>query len=152
MNLQPIVGDVLLNSFFTNRSARLDFPTPELPRRTIFTLRVCTGLFSVSLWSWALPGTLGSFSPIKSTLYSKRVGKRRWTQVDPVSLFLWRSSSCGSCLSSLLQESLDVLSLPHFPENKSKTKSSPNLLDADYVTSLPGIKPQLSHKKKPRSQ
>lgn len=84
MNLQPTVGDVLLNSFLPNRSARLDFPTPELPRRTILTLTVRTGLLKVSLWSWAPPGTLGSFSPIKGSLSSKRVREYRWTGPDPV--------------------------------------------------------------------
>lgn len=71
-NLQPTVGDVLLNSFLPNRSARLDFPTPELPSSTILTLRVCTGLLKVSMWSWALSCARWSVSSIKGSCKSKK--------------------------------------------------------------------------------
>lgn len=65
MNLQPTVGTVLLNSLLTNRSARLDFPTPEPPRRTILTLRVRTGLPQVSLRPWVPTGSLCVINAIK---------------------------------------------------------------------------------------
>lgn len=61
LNLQPTVGTVLLNSLLTNRSARLDFPTPEPPSSTILTLRVRTGLPKVSLQSWVATGSLCVF-------------------------------------------------------------------------------------------
>lgn len=41
LNSQPTVGVVeSLTSLLLKRSARLDFPTPELPSSTNFTLRV----------------------------------------------------------------------------------------------------------------
>lgn len=62
--LQPTVGVVLLNSLLTNRSARLDFPTPEAPSSTILTLRVRTGLRQVSLRGWVPTGPLCVFISI----------------------------------------------------------------------------------------
>lgn len=91
MNSQPTVGDVFLNSSLTNRSARLDFPTPELPSRTILTLKVRTGLLKVFLWSWAPPGTCWWSSPIYSSLNSKRV--RVTDGLDRKKSWSWRSWS-----------------------------------------------------------
>lgn len=62
---QPTVGDVFLNRSEPNLRARLDFPTPELPSRTIFTLRVRTGLLTERLCCRAPSAALSWGSPIR---------------------------------------------------------------------------------------
>lgn len=126
LNSQPTVGVVeSLKSLLLKRSARLDFPTPELPSSTSFTLRV----FGIGLWSWAPFVSPGWLSSIKIQLWHTQ--KEKELLLRKLDLFFCIRTA-QMCWRHLV-----------WSENKSKTKVQSGLVKRRHISApLPGAHKQ----------